>query len=111
MYVASSYHLKPEKAQDYKRWLLSAETSALFSRIEDETGFDYVETYFTIYGFGEYACETWWDVADWSVLGNMRESEAGTEWLRQSQRYIDETRPFDSRALRSTSDIMVFDAE
>lgn len=111
MYIATSYHLKPEKAQDYKHWLLSDEAADLFSRIGEETGFGYIETYFTIYGFGEYACETWWEVADWSVLGNMRGSDAGSEWLRQSQHYIDETRPFDSRALRTSADIKVFDPE
>lgn len=111
MYVVSGYHLKQGKAQDYKQWLLSDETADLFFRIKEETGFEYIETYFTIYGFGEYTCETWWEVSDWGVLGNMRESDAGAEWLEQSQHYIDETRPFDSRALRSTSDIMTFDSE
>lgn len=111
MYVASSYHLKPEKAQDYKEWLLSEEAADLFSRFEEETGFGYVETYFTIYGFGDYGCETWWEVDDWGVLGNVRGSDAGAEWLRLGRQYIDETRPFDSRAVRTTEDIMVFDSE
>lgn len=111
MYVASSYQLQPANARDYKEWLLSDEAADLFSRIEDDTGFGYDETYFTIYGFGEYGCETWWEVADWGVLGNLRDSDAGSEWLRVSQQYIDETRPFDSRALRTASDIRVFDPE
>lgn len=109
--MAASYHLNREKAQDYQEWLLSDEAAAPVARIEDEAGFEYLETYFTIYGFGQYACETWWEVDDWGSLGNMREAEAGGEWLRQNREYVDETRPFDSRALRTAADIMVFEPE
>lgn len=111
MYIASSYYLEPDMAQDYKDWLQSEETADLFSRLEEETGFEYIETYFTIYGFGEYNCETWWRISDWSDVGNMRESDAGAEWLLQGQQFVDESRPFDSRALRSTSDVKVFDLD
>jgi hypothetical protein len=111
MYVASSYHVNPDEVQGYKEWLLSDEAADLFERVEAETGFRYDGSYFTIYGFGEYTCETWWEVDGWSTLGNMRASAAGVEWLETSGQYIDGTRAFDSRALRSASDIQVFESD
>ncbi len=107
MYYAISYHLKEGKPAEYQKWLLSEEAKQLFANMQEETGLRYLETYWSILGFGEYACEDWWEVPNWAALDKMRESQAVEKLVAHFQDFADGTRGHQTRMLRSTQDVRV----
>lgn len=111
MYYVSSYHLKENKASEYQKWLLSDEAKSLFADFREETGWKYVETFWSIMGFGEYAVEDWWEIPDWSALDKMRTSKAGDKLLKRFNEldFGDPSQPSSTRMLRTTNDVRVWD--
>lgn len=111
MYYVNCYHLKEKKAAAYQQWLLSDEAKALFSDVEKETGWHYVETFWSIMGFGEYACEDWLEVPDWSSFDKLRDSAAMDRLFKRYDEldFFDNTRPSETRMLRTTRDVKVWD--
>jgi len=81
MYYVSSYHLKENKATEYQKWLLSEEAKQLMGEIQQETGMRYVDTYWSILGFGEYEVEDWWELPNWAALDRLRESDATKKFV------------------------------
>ena len=67
----------------------------------------YLSTYFTILGFGDYDCEDWYTVPDWSSLDKTRGSKAFDEMTRATWDMMDQTRSMKSRALRDFRDVKV----
>lgn len=107
MYVVISGYTEPNESQAFKEWLLSDEVEDLTAQIEEETGVRYVETYFTILGFGEYTFETWWELPTWAGLDEMRESEAAIEFTSKMLTFTDQSRSGTARALRTPADVQV----
>lgn len=107
MYLVASAHTKPGKNQEFKEWLQSDEVEELVSRIEEESGVRYIQTYFSILGFGEYTYETWWELDDWSDVDRLRDSEASTEFAEKALTFIDQSRSSSTRVLRTPGDVQV----
>jgi hypothetical protein len=54
IYLVTSYYVRAEKVAEYQKWLSSSEAQRLNKQLEDETGIKYLNTYFSILGFGDY---------------------------------------------------------
>ncbi|MFQ5871068.1 MAG: hypothetical protein ACE5IB_02760 [Candidatus Geothermarchaeales archaeon] len=110
MFWVFSYNLKEHKATDFQKWLSSDEVKKLLTDIEEETGARYVDTYWSILGFGEFDCEDWWEVPEWAALDKWRESKAvGKLWSSLFELDLVEMRPFQPRMLRTTKDVMIIE--
>lgn len=107
MFWVSSYYLKTDKAAAYQQWLLSPEAKALMVDVERETGMRYVQTYWTVLGFGDYDCEDWWELPHWAAMDGMRTSRAVDRlFLRYWELgFADTSRSARQRVLRTTEDI------
>ncbi len=110
MFWVSNYYLKTDKAAAYQQWLLSPEAIALVADVERETGMRYVQTYWTVLGFGEFDCEDWWEISNWAAIDTMRESQAvETLFMRAWELgFADNSRPSQQRILRTTQDIKTY---
>jgi len=108
IYWASSYFLKPGKAGDYKDWLNSKEAKSITKSIEKETGFKYLNTYFSILGLGEYDAEDWMEAPDWASADKIRGSNGWMNWAEKTWDLVDQSKPFKSRVMRTASDVKVF---
>lgn len=109
MYYVTSYNLKENKASEYQQWLQSDEAKELFTAVEQETGWRYIETYWAIMGFGDYDCEDWWEVPDWSNFDTIRGSEASDRLFARFNElnFSDSSGPSSTRMLRTNSDVRV----
>jgi hypothetical protein len=107
IYFVSSYYILAEKAAEYQKWLNSGEAQRLYKQFEKETGMKYLNTYFTILGFGDYDCEDWFTAPDWSSLDKIRGSKASDEMTRATWHMMDMTRGYKTRVLRTFRDVEV----
>lgn len=110
MFWVTSFFLKENKASDYQQWLLSAEARTLIANVEAEIGMKYVNTYWTVMGFGEFDCEEWWEIPNWAAIDKLRESKAADKFFLRSWElgFADNSRSFQQRVLRTTRDIKTF---
>ena len=108
MFWVSSYYLKADKASTYQQWLLSPEAKALLADAERESGMKYVDTYWTVLGFGDFDCEDWWELPNWAALDTVRESKAIEKLMMRLWEldYFDNSRQGQQRILRTTADIL-----
>jgi len=103
-----SYYILQEKAAEFLEFMKSDRVKELNAELEKETGIKYVDTYMPALGFGEYDCEDWFVAPDWAAFDKLRTSKAfGTINVEVSQ-FLDERRPWGSRALRSVQDVQPF---
>jgi len=108
IYWATSYYLKSEKAGDYKKWLSSRDARNVTKSIERETGFKYLNTYFSILGMGEYDAEDWMAAPDWASADKIRGSKGWARWAEKTWDMIDQSRSFKTRVMRTATDVKVF---
>ena len=108
MFWVTSYYLKQEKASAYQKWLLSPEAKGLMSDIERETGIKFIDTYWTVLGFGDFDCEDWWEVPNWAAMDAIRESKAVEKYFLRTWEleFADTSRNSRQRMLRTTADII-----
>ena len=111
MYYVSSYQLKDKMAVKYQEWLLSDEAKGLFADVQKETGWRYIDTFWVIMGFGEYACEDWWEVPDWTSFEKLRTAESMERLITRSTEldFTDNARPSSTRMLRTTRDVKIWE--
>ena len=109
IYWVWSYYGKPGKVAEYVKWLNSDEAKLLASRIQKETGIQYLNTYTTIQSFGDYDAEDWWAAPDWAALDKLRDCKALAEWTLKTWDMIDQTRPQKSRMMRTISEVKVIE--
>ncbi len=110
MFWVSSYYVKPDKASAFQQWLQSPEAKALTAEAERETGMKYIDTYWTVLGFGDFDCEDWWAVPNWAAIDAVRESKAIEKLFMRSWQldFIDTSRSGRQRMLRTTADIKTY---
>lgn len=60
------YNVKPGKMAEFAEWLKKNDQ---IQREHSAEGWTYLDTYFTVQGFGTYHCETRWEVDDYASLG------------------------------------------
>jgi hypothetical protein len=113
MYWVQSYFLKQNKGPEFQKWLQSEEAKSLHAAVERETGLRYMGTFWAILGFGKYDCEDWFEAPNWATLDKIRDSEAmGKIYQRFFELdVVDFSRPSETRMLRSTSDVLVFEPD
>jgi hypothetical protein len=111
VYYVSSYNLKEKKALEYQKWLMSDDAKKLFADVEKGSGWRYMGTFWAIMGFGDFDCEDWWEVPDWSAFDTLRVSEAGDRLAERFSEldFGDSSRPSSTRMLRTTSDVRIFE--
>jgi hypothetical protein len=109
MYWVSSFYLKEHKGAAYQKWLQSEEARQLHAAVEEETGMRFIDVYWSILGFGEYDCESWWEVPDWAALDAMRTSEAIDRLIERTVEldFSDDARGQQTRMMRTTADVLV----
>jgi len=108
MFCVSRYYVKAEKMAEYQKWLLSNEAKDLCKRLEKETGWKYLETYFTVLGFGGDYVEDWMEVPNWAALDKSRMSKVMQEASDATWDFMDSSRPYSSAMYRTARDVQVF---
>lgn len=109
IYWVTSYYVVLEKMSEYQKWLKSDRAKKLAAEFEKETGIKFLNTYFTILGFGDYDCEDWFVVPDWSALDKIRTSKAWEKLMVETWDFGDPTKPMKARAMRTAEDLLVFE--
>ena len=61
------FSLKPNKAEEFRQWLLDNHDKFAAGFPE---GWTYLGTYFTVLGFGDCDCESRWELTGVGALGN-----------------------------------------
>ena len=107
MFYVSRYYVKGDKLVEYQKWLLSDDAKSLFNKLEKESGWKYLNTYFPILGFGDDAVEEWFEVANWAALDKTRTSKTMIEWSDKTWDFIDMTRFISSSVYRTAADVQV----
>jgi hypothetical protein len=107
MFYVSRYYVKGDKMAEYQKWLVSDDAKDLFKRVEKETGWRYLNTYFPILGFGDDAVEDWCEVPNWASLDKSRTSKALVEWSDKTWDFIDMARAASASVYRTAADVMI----
>jgi len=107
IYWVTSYFLKPEKASEYQKWLTSKVAKGVMQRVEKETGFKYINTYFPILGIGDYDAEDWFEAPNWAAADKTRDSKTFDEWNVKTWDMLDQARGYKTRVMRAASDVKI----
>ncbi|HJX24003.1 MAG TPA: hypothetical protein VJ574_06360 [Candidatus Bathyarchaeia archaeon] len=108
MFCVNRYYIKAEKMAEYQKWLLSNEAKLLYKRLEKETGWKYLETYFTVLGFGGDYVEDWWEIPNWASLDKSMMSKVNQEMSDATWDFPDYSRGYSSAMYRAARDVQVF---
>ncbi len=100
------YHLKPNKAEAYRAWLL--ENDEAF-RDHAPDGWTYLGTWFTVQGFGSYPVESRWEVDDYASLGSGFGDEEFQRLMREWSEFGDESRPGEAYLMKSATDVAIME--
>jgi len=104
MFWVFGFNVKENRADDFRKWLASDNVRKLIADIEKETGVRYLDTYWSIMGFGKFDCEDWWEVPNWAAFDKWHQSKAaGRLWSEVLE--FAEFRPFRARMLRGSKDV------
>lgn len=78
--------------------------------VEAETGMKFMNTYWTVLGFGEFDCEDWWEIPNWATIDKVRESRAVEKLFMRTWElnFSDSSRNPRQRILRTTKDIRTY---
>jgi hypothetical protein len=106
MQYVTRYHVRQDKAQGYRNWLLQ-NRETLEQQARD--GWKYLGTWFTVQGFGTYAAETRWELTDYASLGSGFGDGAYRELLHEWFTYIDDSRDWYATLMKSTDDVDILD--
>ncbi len=98
------YDVVPKKAAEFRQWLLDND-----QRLRDHQpeGWQYLGTWFTVLGFGQYQAESRFEVADYADLG----SGFGDEELQRLQlewfEFVDTRSSGETYLMKSATDVQV----
>jgi hypothetical protein len=102
MEYISRFSINMKMASAFHKWLLDNE--ARFEAAMPEGG-KYLGTYFVVRNSADYTCETRWEVADYTVLGNT------TPEMQQINReiieFINDNRPMGGILLKSAREVQM----
>ncbi len=107
MQYIQRYNLKRGKAGEARDWLLE-HAQALADNAPE--GWTYLGTWITCRGFGQFNCETRWELKDYAALGgdfgNETFQKLALEWWMD---YTDPTRGGERYLMKSVADIAIMD--
>ncbi len=100
------YDVAPKKAGEFRKWLMDNDQTM---RDHQPDGWEYLGTWFTVLGFGQFQAESRFEVADYADLG----SGFGDEELQRLQLewfdFIDTTSGGETYLMKSATDVRVMD--
>jgi hypothetical protein len=106
MQYVMRYHLKPDMSAAFKKWLL--ENQSLMEENQPD-GWTYLGTWFTVRGFGQYPCETRWELDDYAALGAGWGNEISQRLSREWMEFVDTGRQSETYLMKSAADVYVFE--
>jgi hypothetical protein len=94
---------------DYQTWMLSDEFKKFTAGVLAETGCRYVDTYWSIMGFGKYTCEDWWEMPNMAAFDRMLDSKVMVKLINRSieQDFKDNSRGYDARIVKTTKEVVI----
>jgi hypothetical protein len=96
------YDIKPARSEEFRAWLVDHD-AALRESAPD--GWDYEGTYFTVRGFGDYACETRWAIDGYAALGSGFGDEAGVRLTQEFMDFVDQARPWQATLYKGATEV------
>lgn len=102
MEYALYYDTKPARSEEFRAWLIDND-DALRERGPD--GWDYLGTYFTVRGFGDFGCHTRWAIDGYAALGSGFGDETGVRLTQQFMEFVDQTRPWQGTLYKSATEV------
>jgi len=106
MQYVNRYDIAPGKAVEFRSWL--DENSAELAAGAPE-GWSYLGTWFTVLGFGQYQCETRWEVDTYASLGESFGTSDNQRLLVEWFDFIDNASSGETYLLKSTGDVQIIE--
>ncbi len=94
------YNLKDDQARSFRQWLL--DNAARLAQPQRQ-GWRYLDTHFTVMGFGDYDCESRWEIDDYAALGSPL-NDLGNAVLAEWLDFIDDS---EATLLKSAQEVQV----
>jgi len=103
------FKLKVGKATAYKNYVASGKARELCDKVEKETGFKYLATYFPIIPASDpdYDVYEMWEFPNMAAYDKARDSNAFTELLKAASDFVDWDKPIKVVTLRTASDVKI----
>ncbi|MGI9609471.1 MAG: hypothetical protein ACR2NL_04165 [Acidimicrobiia bacterium] len=97
------YHIHPGRSEEFVAWL--GDNEATMAQHTPD-GWSYVGTWFTVRGFGSYAAESRWDIANYAALDVGWGDEVHLGLLQDFMAFTDQSRPSEAALMKSTSQVI-----
>jgi hypothetical protein len=105
-----AYNVRVGKLGEYREFLNSSEFGNIRRKIEEESGFKFVETYFQIipsaHGEGDFDAYDMWEFPNMAAFDKAREVNAFREMVERTYNMV-EPRPSKMTLLRTARDVKV----
>ena len=102
MQYVTRYNLKPDKESEFRQWVLD-NSSAIAENAPD--GWSYLGTWFTVRLFGQYECESRWEIDDYAALGAGFGNEIMQRLWREWMEFSDLSRDSEGCLMKSAEDV------
>ena len=109
IYWVNEGFLKEGKVGEYRKWITSTKTKALFARATKETGVKFVGTFFTVLGFGDHEVEEWWELPNYAAFDKFRDSKTFDAIGQEAYGFFSSTMMGRARLLRSADDVKIME--
>jgi hypothetical protein len=106
MQYVMRYQLKPMVQAEFHQWVTENESELATNAPE---GWTYLGTWFTVRGFGQYDCETRWELDDYGALGAGWGNETYQQLMREWMEFADLARDSETYLMKSAADVYVFE--
>ena len=104
MQYITRYNIKPRKASEFRDWLRkNAEQLAANA----PTGWKYLGTWCTVYGFGKYDCEDRWELDGYAALGADFGNETYQQLFLEWFEFLNTSRDAETCLMKSATDIAI----
>jgi hypothetical protein len=98
------YYLRSGKAEAYRDWLNKNDQVLRDGAPE---GQEYLGTWFTVQGFGDYDAESRWELEDYASLGAGFGSDQFQALMQEWEDFADTARPQQSVLMKSEDDVLI----
>lgn len=96
------YDVKPNQSTEFRRWLTD---NAATLREHAADGWSYLGTWFTVRGFGEYSCETRWELSGYEALGSGFGDDVNVRLTQEWMGFVDQGRPWQASLYKGTEEV------
>ncbi len=110
VYLMVGYNIREGKIEALKKWLGSEEAKEIFRKIEKQSEFRYLNTYFTIIPSsseqGDFDAYDWWEFPNFAALDHARAVNAWGPYVEKTYN-MTEPRPTKFVLMRTREDVQV----